>query len=49
MSRAEINQIKERSKLVPEIVEAVEKDGMLCLRGNMDVNDVHCYLIQKDS
>lgn len=46
MSPAEIAEIKERSRLVPEAVEFKEEGGVLVLRGDIHVNDVHCYIIR---
>lgn len=46
MSKAEIEQIKERSALVPEPVEVHMDGNMLALRGSVDVNDVHCYIVR---
>ncbi|MBR1757446.1 MAG: hypothetical protein IJ744_01795 [Lachnospiraceae bacterium] len=47
MSREEIAQIKQKSGLVNETVEAEVQDGVLTLSGTIGVNDVHCYVIQR--
>jgi len=46
MSRAELEEIKTQSKLVPETMEIKEEGGMLILQGSLHVNDIHCYIIQ---
>lgn len=46
MPPAQIEEIKERSKLIPETVEFGTVDGELLLRGSLDVNDIHCYIVK---
>lgn len=46
MTPAQIEEIKERSKLIPETVETESADGVLLLRGSLDVNDIHCYIVK---
>ena len=46
MTPAQIEEIKEKSKLIPESVESEIEDGKLLLRGSLGVNDVHCYVVK---
>lgn len=44
MTPAQIEEIKEKSKLIPETVEIETAESVLQLRGSLGVNDVHCYV-----
>lgn len=46
MTPAQIDEIKEKSKLIPETVELETMDGRLLLCGSLEVNDVHCYIVK---
>lgn len=46
MTPVQIEEIKEKSKLIPETLEAETADGVMLLRGSLDVNDVHCYIVK---
>lgn len=48
LSPRQIEEIKSRSRLVPEAVEATFEEGTLRLGGNLAVNDVHCYIIRQN-
>lgn len=46
MTPAQIEEIKEKSKLIPETMKVETVDGRLLLRGSLNVNDVHCYIVK---
>lgn len=46
MTPAQIEDIKEKSKLIPETMKVETVDGRLLLRGSLNVNDVHCYIVK---
>ena len=48
MNRAELEELRERSKLVWEPQEICYQNGILFLKADIGVNDVHCYKIKQD-
>lgn len=47
MYEEQIEEIKQRSALVPEEKDICYRDGKLILTGTLNVNDVHCYQIRE--
>lgn len=45
MNASEIQKIKDKSALVEETVLIEKADGNLILQGQLNVNDLHCYVI----
>ena len=46
LTPSQIEEIKEKSKLIPESLSPEIVDGKLYLKSNIGVNDVHCYIVK---